>query len=267
MSVHTTLLAGKNAVIYGAGGGLGSGMATAFAAAGARVFLTGRSRASLDAVAGEINAAGGRAEVAVVDALDEQAVTAHAEALVAEAGSIDISLNLITRGDVQGVPLVEMARADLLRAVDNGLGSNFITATAAARQMIKQGSGVILALNSGSAHGSPMMGSTGPADAAIDTFVRNLAMEIGPHGVRVLGIWVAGVPETLSPAKVGMVNADLSGNDAAFQGLLDQLDSMRMLRRSPRLAQVADAAVFLASDAAGALTGTFVNVTGGMFAS
>ncbi len=259
-------LDGRTAIVYGAAGGLGTGIATAFAEAGAHVFLVGRTKETLDTLAAGITAAGGRADTAVLDALDEEAVAAHAAAAVAETGQLDISLNLITRGDVQGIPLIDMSADDLLRAVDTGLRGNFVTAKAAARHMIEQGSGVIIALNSGSAHGSPMMGSTGPADAALDTFVRNLAQEIGPRGVRVVGIWTAGVPETLSPAKLGMVNKALA-DEAAFQGVLDQLDNMRMLRRSPRLAQVADATVFLASDAAGAITGTWLNVTSGTFTS
>jgi NAD(P)-dependent dehydrogenase (short-subunit alcohol dehydrogenase family) len=141
---------------------------------------------------------------------------------------VDVSFNLITRGDVQGIPLVEMPVEDFTRPITTGISTNFITARAAARHMIEQGSGVILALDSGSANGSPMMGGTGPADAATDTFVRNLAAEIGPRGVRVLGIWTAGLP---------------------------------------RLEEVAATAVFLASDNAGAITGTFVNVTSGMFPS
>jgi NAD(P)-dependent dehydrogenase (short-subunit alcohol dehydrogenase family) len=203
----------------------------------------------------------------VLDALDEAAVAAHAAEVVERTGRLDVSLNLITRGDVQGIPLIDMTADDLLRAVDTGLRGNFITAKIAARHMVEQGSGVIIALNSGSSHGSPMMGSTGPADAALDTFVRNLAQEVGPRGVRVTGIWTAGVPETLSPEKLRSVNSDLKLDEAAFQGVLDHLDGMRMLRRSPRLAQVADAAVFLASDAAGAVTGTWLNVTSGTFAS
>jgi NAD(P)-dependent dehydrogenase (short-subunit alcohol dehydrogenase family) len=259
-------LEGRTAIVYGAAGGIGTGITTAFAAAGAHVFLVGRTKETLDALAADITAAGGKADTAVLDALDEDAVAAHAAAVLAETGRLDISLNLITRGDVQGVPLIDMSAEDLLRAVDTGLRGNVITAKIAARHMVEQGSGVIIALNSGSAHGSPMMGSTGPADAALDILVRNLAQEIGPRGVRVAGIWAAGVPETLSPEKLGMVN-DALGNEAAFQGVLDRLDSMRMLRRSPSLAQVADATVFLASDAAGGLTGTWLNVTGGTFAS
>jgi NAD(P)-dependent dehydrogenase (short-subunit alcohol dehydrogenase family) len=261
------LLENKNVVIYGAGGALGGGVARAFAREGARVFLTGRTRDKLDQVAGEIAAADGQAEVAVVDALDEQAVDEHARAVVSRAGSLDVSFNLITRGDVQGTPLTDLTTADFVRPITTGITSNFITARAAARHMIGQGSGVILALNSGSAHGSPMMGGTGPADATIDVFIRNLAAEIGPHGIRVLGIWTAGVSDTLSPEKLASVNSNLQLDDAAFQGLLQQLDALRMLRRSPRVAQVADVAAFLASDRAAAVTGTFVNVTSGIFPS
>ncbi|MGH2388797.1 MAG: SDR family NAD(P)-dependent oxidoreductase, partial [Chloroflexota bacterium] len=199
------LLEKKNAIIYGAGGGIGGGVARTFAREGARMFLAGRTRENLDKVAREITDAGGSAEVAVVDALDGQAVDAHAHAVAAQAGSIDVSFNLVTRGDVQGIPLVEMTTAAFTRAVTTGITTNFITARAAARQMIKQGRGVILALNSGSAHGSLMMGSTGPADAATDTFIRNLAAEIGPHGVRVVGLWAAGIPETLSPERLAAV--------------------------------------------------------------
>jgi len=111
-----------------------------------------------------------------------------------------------------------------------------------------------------------MMGGTGPADAATDTFIRNLAAEIGPRGVRVLGIWTAGLPETFSREKLAAVDSKFE-DAAAFQGLIENLDQMRMTRRSPRLDEVAATAAFLASDKAGAITGTFVNVTSGMFSS
>jgi NAD(P)-dependent dehydrogenase (short-subunit alcohol dehydrogenase family) len=112
-----------------------------------------------------------------------------------------------------------------------------------------------------------MMGSTVPADAVTDGFYRALAAEVGPHGVPVVGMWIAGVPDTLSPEGLAWVDSSLQLDDAAFQGVLDQLDQLRMLRRSPTLAQVADVAAFLASGQAAAITGTFINVTGGMFPS
>lgn len=110
------------------------------------------------------------------------------------------------------------------------------------------------------------MGSTGPADAATDVFVRNLAAENGPRGVRVLGIWTAGLPETLSPERLAEVDSKFR-NEAAFDGLIENLDGMRMTRRSPLLAEVAATAAFLASERAGAITGTFVNATSGTFPS
>jgi NAD(P)-dependent dehydrogenase (short-subunit alcohol dehydrogenase family) len=260
------LLDNKNAVIYGAGGSIGGAVAKEFAREGARVFLAGRTRDPLEAVAADISSSGGSAEVGILDALDEEAVDEHARAMASEAGSIDVSFNLITRGDVQGIPLIEMTTDDLLHAVVNGLRSTFITARAAARHMVEQGSGVILVLDSGSANGSPMMGSTGPADAATDILVRNLAAEIGPRGVRVVGIWTAGLPETFSKEKIAAVDSRFQ-DEAAFQGLIESLDQMRMTRRSPRLKEVAATAAFLASEKAAAITGTFVNVTSGTFSS
>jgi NAD(P)-dependent dehydrogenase (short-subunit alcohol dehydrogenase family) len=251
----TMLLTDKTAVVYGAGGSIGGAVARAFAAEGARVHLVGRTLGTLEAVAADIK----DAEVAVVDALDESAVTEH----LARVGDIDVSFNLVSRGDVQGLPLTEMPVDDFLRPVINGTRANFITARAAARRMAERGSGVVLTLNSGSAHGSPMMGGTGPADAATDSLVRNLAMELGPRGVRAVGLWAAGIPETLTVEKLGAVNPDL--NEAAIQGILDQLSSLRMTRRNPTLAEITATAVFLASDHAASITGTFVNVTGGMF--
>ena len=101
------LLEGKNAVIYGAAGSIGGAVARAFAGEGARVFLAGRTRETLDAVAGEIRSAGGEADTAVVDALDERAVDEHADAVAAEAGGIDISLNAITHPSSHGKPIAE----------------------------------------------------------------------------------------------------------------------------------------------------------------
>jgi NAD(P)-dependent dehydrogenase (short-subunit alcohol dehydrogenase family) len=260
------LLENRNAIIYGGGGSIGGAVAREFAKKGARVFLVGRTREKLEAVAEDIEAAGGSAEVAVLDALDENAVEEHAKEVVSQGGSIDISFNLVTRGDVQQIPLVEMELADFIRPITAGITTNFITARAAARQMIEQGSGVILALDSGSANGSPMMGGTGPADAATDVFVRNLAAEIGPRGVRVVGIWTAGLPETLSREKMApYVGGEL--DEATYRSILENLDEMRMTRRSPTLAQLSATAAFLASEKAGAITGTFVNVTSGTFPS
>ncbi|MBA2553774.1 MAG: SDR family oxidoreductase [Geodermatophilaceae bacterium] len=257
-----TLLAGKNAIIYGAGGGIGGAVARTFAREGARVFLVGRTQDTLEAVAADITASGGAAEVAVLDALDERAVDGHVAQVASTAGSVDVSFNLISRGDVQGIPLVDMTTDDVLRAVTTGLQSSFLTARAAARQMSERGSGVILHLNSASGDGAmPGMGSTGPADAAIEAFMRYLAAEVGPHGVRVCGLWTAAVVETLSREKLTAVG----GPDTPDPEIVVQMIAgMAALRRAPRLADVAEVATFLASDRAGGITGTMTNVTCGL---
>jgi enoyl-[acyl-carrier-protein] reductase (NADH) len=155
-----------------------------------------------------------------------------------------------------------MTTADLLRAVVNGLQSNFVTARAAARRMSEQGSGVILHLNSASGAGAmPGMGSTGPADAATEAFMRYLAAEVGPQGVRVCGIWTAGVVETLSREALAEVGGE---NVPDPQQVEQMIAGMAALRRAPKLADVAEVAAFLASDRAAGMTGTMANVTSGL---
>lgn len=121
------LLDNKNAVIYGGAGSIGGAVARAFAREGARVFLAGRT-AKLEAVAEEIRSAGGAAETAQVDALDEHAVDEHANAVAADAGSINISFNLITHPHTHGIPLVDMAVDDFMAPVDTAARTTFITA-------------------------------------------------------------------------------------------------------------------------------------------
>src|ERR1700716_3382443 len=122
------MLDGKTAIIYGGGGGIGSGVAETFAREGARVFLAGRTRQTLEAAAKAITAAGGSADVDVLDAHDEQAVEEHVRLVIGRTGSVDVSFNLISRGDIQGIPLVSMTADDLLRAPIDGLRTNFLTA-------------------------------------------------------------------------------------------------------------------------------------------
>src|SRR5262245_30594394 len=100
------MLKDKIAVIYGAGGAIGGAVARAFAREGARLFLTGRHRASVEAVAEEIVSAGGSAEAAEVDTLDEQAVDRHLQSVINKAGRIDISFNAvgIPNAKILGVP-------------------------------------------------------------------------------------------------------------------------------------------------------------------
>lgn len=256
------LLEGKNAIIYGAGGRIGGGVARTFAREGATVFLVGRTEATLQSVADGIKASGGRAQVAVVDALDEQAVLKHAQSVVDQAGHIDVSINLTSRGDVQGTRLLDMDVNDFMQPTLTGARSNFITARAAARHMVQQGSGVILMITSGSGETwTPPevwpMGGTGPADAAIESFMRFLAAEAGPRGVRVACLWTAGV--VLDPVWLAS-----HPEDAQLESAKDALKGMSMLRQRPTVQQFADTAAFIASDRGSGITASIINVNSGI---
>jgi NAD(P)-dependent dehydrogenase (short-subunit alcohol dehydrogenase family) len=166
------LLTDKHAVIYGGGGSIGAGVARTFAREGAHVHLVGRSAEPLRRLADELGRA---ADVAVLDAFDETAVQEHLKSLP----RLDVSFNLVSRGDVQGRPLHELSVEEVMAPLQ-GMRSTLITARAAARRMLEQGAGVILWLTSGSAVGAaPGMGGTGPADAATDNYMRQLARENG----------------------------------------------------------------------------------------
>jgi NAD(P)-dependent dehydrogenase (short-subunit alcohol dehydrogenase family) len=254
------LLEGKNAIIYGGGGFLGSGVARTFAREGATVHLVGRTESPLKAMADEIVADGGQAYVAVADALDEGAVEDHARSVVRDAGGIDISFNLTTRGDVQGTRLIELDVDDFLRPIETGARSNFITARTAARHMVERGSGVILAVTSGSGGAATPpevwpMGGTGPADAATESFMRYLGAEVGPRGVRVAVLWTAGAKDTTRPA---------DGTDPSEEAKDQIIASASMLRRRPTVQEFADTAAFVASDRGSGITASIVNVNSGL---
>lgn len=245
------LLENKNAVIYGAGGVIGGAVARAFAREGAKVFLAGRTLATLDEVAEEIRSVGGVAETARVDAFDERAVDEHADAVAAKAGGIDVSFNLISYGDVQGTPLAEMSLEDFQRPVMAAVKTMFLTSRAAARHMIRQGSGVILAFGG---YGDPMpynLGGFQVALGAIEYLRRQLACELGPHGIRVLTLQTAGVPETISES--------FDGRDA----IVEHLAEKTMLKRAATLEDVGNVAAFAASDWARTMTATALNITCG----
>jgi NAD(P)-dependent dehydrogenase (short-subunit alcohol dehydrogenase family) len=256
-------LEGKNAVIYGAGR-LGAGVAQKFVQEGARVFVVARRQEQLDAVKAEIEAAGQTIDTAALDALDERAVEAHLDDVVQRAGSVDVAFDLLSRGDRQQVPLVDMTVEDVTRAAINALTGGFVIARAAGRRMAQQGSGVILSVTSGTAVSAPpMMGSTGPADAALELFMMSLAKEVGRQGVRVVGIHTAAVAETLTAEGVAAVmDADAAAID--IDAILAGIGQMTTLGRPPSLASVTATAAFLASDDARDITGTIVNVSCGL---
>ena len=247
------LLKDKNAVIYGGGGNIGGAVARAFSREGAMVHLAGRTRARLQAVADQIrDDGGGAASIAEVDALDEHAVDAHADAVVAEHGSLDITINLISVGDVQGTPLVEMATADFELPIHNAMRTNYLTSRAAARHMIRQGSGVILMFGG---EGDPIrdynIGGFQIALTAVEALRKQLASELGRHGIRVVSLLTGGV--------IDAIPAEFDGRDE----LIESLVAPTLLGRGATLEDVGNVAAFAASDHARTITASAINITCG----
>jgi 3-oxoacyl-[acyl-carrier protein] reductase len=244
------LLENKVAVIYGAGGPIGGAAARAFAREGARVFLAGRTGAKLDRVADEIRANGGVVESAVVDALDERAVDGYVDAVVGQAGSIDVSFNCIGYGDVQQ-PLMEIAVGDFLQPITNAMRTQFLTTRAAARHMIPRGSGVILHFGGDGPQTLPGLGGFKVALDAIEGLRRQWACELGQQGIRVVTLKSGGVPESISEGE--------PGRDAIGAGI----EQGTLLHRAATLADVGNVAAFVASDLARTITSTEVNISCG----
>jgi 3-oxoacyl-[acyl-carrier protein] reductase len=249
------LLEGKSAVIYGGGGSIGGATARAFAREGARVFLAGRTRAALEEVAEAIRAAGGAAETAEVDALDEGAVDRHADEVAAAAGGIDISFNVIAHPYTHGVPLAEMSVDDFMAPVQTAARTTFLTARAAARHMIPRRSGVILAFGGPGDRSGPSrdyyLGGTQVAFDAIETMRRQLSAELGPHGIRFVTLASGGLPESLPEGFDGR------------QAIVEMIEKQTLLGRAATLEDIGNAAAFAASDWARSMTAAIVNVSCG----
>ena len=258
------MLAGKVAVIYGAGGAIGGAVARAFAAEGAEVFLTGRHLDPVAAVAAEIAAGGGSADAAAVDALDERALEAHLRSLVERAGRVDVSVNAVGLPDAEivGTRLAELDVERFVGPIAAYARSYFLTARLAARHMVANRTGVIMTATAQlSRAGATLVGGYGPAMAAKEALTRNLSAELAPHGVRVVGLRPQAMPETPTIREAFEPRSRATG--LTWEQWQELLASRTHPRRLMTLDEVAAAAVFVASDRASGLTGTTVNLTMG----
>jgi len=256
------MLKDKVAVIYGAGGAIGGAVACAMASEGATLFLTGRRRAPVEAVARKIVAAGGSAVVAEVDALDEQSVDGHLQSVTDQAGRVDISFNAVGFPDAQmlGVPLLDLDAERFARPIAAYATSYFLTARLAARRMVAHRSGVIMTVTAlPSRTGTTLNGGYGSAMAAKEALTRDLSAELAPHGIRVVSLRPHGIPETATMKNVHALKASKM-NYEQFQAYLAGTTHPR---RVMLLAEVANMAAFMASDRASGMTGTTVNLTMG----
>jgi NAD(P)-dependent dehydrogenase (short-subunit alcohol dehydrogenase family) len=258
------MLKDKVAVIYGAAGAIGGAVARAFGSEGAKLFLTGRQLAPVEVVAKEVVSAGGSAEAAEVDALDEQAVDEHLQSVTDKAGRVDISFNAvgIPNAKIVGVPLIELDVEQFSQPIAAYTRSYFLTARLAARRMVANKSGVIMTVTAlHSRIGLPLVGGYGPAQAAKEALTRDLSAELAPQGIRVVGLRPQGLPESRTIKEAYEPRAKASG--MTWEQWLELLASRTHPRRLMTLEEMANTAVFMASDQASGMTGTTVNLTMG----
>jgi NAD(P)-dependent dehydrogenase (short-subunit alcohol dehydrogenase family) len=254
----------KVAVIYG-NGAIGGAIAKAFAREGARVFLTGRTLKKLDMTAEGILHEGGEIETTQLDALDEQAVEQHMSEVIKKAGKIDISFNAIgiPQKGIQGIPLTELPVEQFSLPITTYTQSHFVTAKAAARRMVKQGHGVILMHTPNPSRISdPFIGGMPPAWAAMEALCRSLSVECGQHGVRAVSLLTTAIAETPLINEVFNIHGKVHG--ISFEQFRSIIESSTHRKRLTTLEELANAAVFVASDEGSAITGTILNLTAGM---
>ena len=258
-------LGNQCAVVFGAGGSLGAAVAKEFAAEGARVFLAGRTKASLEQVAKQITAAGGEAEITVVDALDDAGVNRYLDGVAKQAGKIDIVVDLtgpLASEYGNGKVAVELPIDEFMAPLTTIVRSHFITARAAARYMINQKSGVIIFVT-GSPARPHVPGATaiGAAFGAIENLTGNLAFEVGPFGVRVVCLrTVANIDSRSIQDTMDFVAGRM--NITREQAIV-QVAASNFLKVPATVQDTANAAVLIASDHARMITGTVVNASAG----
>lgn len=260
----TSLLQGKRAVIFGAGGAVGTAVAKEFAAQGATVFLSGRTLTTVENVAQKIHQDGGVAYAAQVDALDEQAVNAYLERVVQEGGRIDILLNVTgpqAKEYGNGTSTLELPLEQYLLPLTTLVPSQFITARAVARHMVRQHSGVILFVTAIPVRGSASATAISSAFGAMESLLRCLAMDLGPAGVRVVGIRSGAMIETRTiQQSVENTARRLAISPEQVIALFEQRSLLKCLSSVDDTAHLA---AFLASDGARTLTGSILNASSG----
>lgn len=240
-------LDGKRALVTGAGRGIGLAAAAALADAGAHVVMAARTRSELEDAASAIAAAGGSAEVLVLDVLDDTAV----RAAVGAQAPFNVLVN--NAGGNRPQPFVDFKTEDLDFLLDLNVRAAFIVAQAVAKRMVDTGTkGALIHIS------SQMAFTTGPGrsvysatKAALEGLSRGIAAELAPHGIRSL---------TLCPT---FVETPLAAKMLEKKEFRDYVLTKIKLGRIGQVEDLMGAIVFLASDAAGLMTGTQMLIDGG----
>ena len=254
-------LAGRTALVTGASQGVGRVIALRLAREGATVALAARSREGLEDTAAEITAAGGSALVAPTDLRDPADVDTLAERVSAELGELD---TIVCNSGIAGptAELWNIAPEEWDETLRINVTGTYLVCRALLPAMVRRGSGAVVVI--GSTTGKrPLYGRTPYAASkmALVGLVRTLAVELGPAGVRVNLISPGGVD---GPRVEAVIREQARAAGTSYEAVYDEYTKMTPLRRLIAPDEIADAAVFLASDASASITGEDLNVSGGL---
>jgi NAD(P)-dependent dehydrogenase (short-subunit alcohol dehydrogenase family) len=246
--MERTSLEGRTAVVTGASRGIGAAIARALDGAGARVALVARGRDELEAVAREL---GNRPVVLPADLADPSVPPRLVADALEQLGEVDVLVNNAAAAHRGPTVELDAALVDRLHAVN--VRAPLLLIAALVPSMIERRSGAIISLSSASAVvGTPRRAAYAATKGAIDAMTRSLAIELGPHGIRV---------NSVAP---GVVDTALWARNKAIPGVIEQIEALTALRRWATPEDVADVVTFLASDAARFVTGETICVDGGI---
>lgn len=246
-------LSGKVAIVTGASSGIGRAAAKLFAQHGARVVVTGRRQAELNVLVDEIGQAGGAAVAVAGDIRDERLARTLVETAVGRFGGLDIAFN---NAGVLGaaLPLAEMSAADWSEVLDTNLTSAFLGAKHQIPAMLARGGGSLIFTSTfvGHSTGFPGMAAYAASKAGLVGLTRVIAVEYGARGIRANALLPGGTDTPLGRAVSNTPEA------LAF------VEGLHALKRLARPGEIAQSALYLASDASSFTTGSCLMADGGV---
>ncbi|MGY1746514.1 SDR family NAD(P)-dependent oxidoreductase [Blastococcus sp. SYSU D00695] len=249
-----TDLTGRVAVVTGAARGIGAATAHRLAADGATVAVVDLDRAQIQETVDAITAAGGKALAVACDVADEAAVTAAAQQVVSEAGSIDVLVN--NAGVLRDNLLFKMSLSDWDTVMGVHLRGSFLWARAAQTSMVERRWGKIVNLSSTSALGSRGQANYSAAKAGLQGLTKTLAIELGPFNINVNAIAPGFIATDMTRATAERIGVD-------FDAMIAASEKEIPLRRVGRPEDVAGLVSVLCSDDTSYVTGQIVYVSGG----